>query len=272
MTAHGIDPTFASALRQRLLTTIAEPPRRRRRLSWRLGAAASAGVIVAGTGVAFAAGVFNPPGQATASPRGAALAASHAGTATVNLGQPPKTANGVSLTLTCLTPGTFAFPGGSFTCTAADMHHPAKDRQASTTVAVPADHRIVVRTGQAAVWSLRAGYVEQTTTAWGVNAHGQTYGVINSHGTPDLVAVDNGQVAGYVKARDMACASGGDVANPAQAVAWDQASAHRDISIPVYQSDGTTAIGTFTVGSAHGPGVRTIPLAATHLACAQPQP
>jgi hypothetical protein len=270
VTNPGIDPTFASALRDRLLTAVAEPPRPHRRLSRRLGATASIGVVLAGTGAAFAAGVFNPPGRTSETPQGTAVAAAHAGTVTINLGRPPKSANGVSLTLTCLTPGTFAFPGGTLTCTTLEMHLPATDRQASTTVAIPANHRVTVHTSQAGVWSLRASYVQQTTTAWGVNAHGQTYGVINSHGTPDLVAVDNGRVAGYVKASDMACASGGDVANPAQAVAWDKASASRDISIPLYRSNGTTIIGTFTIGSAHGPGARTVRLSATDLACAQP--
>lgn len=68
----------------------------------------------------------------------------------------------------------------------------------------------------------------------------------------------------------MVCASGGDVANPTQAVAWDKASDDRDISIPVYQSNGTTIVGTSTIANAHRPGAHTVPLSATHLACATP--
>ncbi len=45
----------------------------------------------------------------------------------------------------------------------------------------------------------------------------------------------------------MNCASGRGVASPAQALAWDKASADRNISITLYQSDGTTVIGTFHV-------------------------
>ncbi|MHB1930419.1 MAG: hypothetical protein ACYCUG_13570 [Acidimicrobiales bacterium] len=268
MTTQGIDPEFALALRDQLLATAAHDPRRRPRLS-RLLAVAGAGVVLAGTGAAFAAGLFNPPGGTSDAPLGVAVAATRTGSATINLGTPPKAANDVSVILTCLTPGSFRFPGGEFTCTTGEMSLPAKDRQASTTVAVPADHRITVHTSPTASWSLRASYVHQTTTAWGTNAHGQTYGVINSHGIPDLVAVDNGKVAGYVKASDMACASGGDVTDPAQAVAWDKASATRDISIPVYESDGATIIGTFVIGGARGPGTHTVALSATHLPCAR---
>lgn len=269
MTTQGIDPVFAAALRDQLLATVTDPPRRRRRLFRRIGAA-GAGLVLTGAGAAFAAGLFNPPGGTSNTPLGVAVTVTRTGTATIDLGAPPKGVNDVSITLTCLTPGTFLFPGGGSTCTASDMSLPAIYRQASITVAVPGEGRITVRTSRAASWTLRAGYVHQATTAWGVNAHGQTYGVSNRHGTPDLVAVDNGHVVGYVKASDMSCASGRDVANPTQALAWDKASADRNISIPIYRSDGTTVIGTFIIGNARGPGVRTVPLSATHLACAEP--
>lgn len=56
---------------------------------------------------------------------------------------------------------------------------------------------------------------------------------------------------GYGKASDLNCASGLDtVHSPAEALAWDKASEDRNISVPVYKSDGTTVIGTFVVGHA----------------------
>ena len=69
-------------------------------------------------------------------------------------------------------------------------------------------------------------YVNRVTTPWGTNASGQTYGVSNQNGTPDLVAViiDQGKVQGYVKASDLDSASGNYVVHsPAQALAWDAA-------------------------------------------------
>jgi len=43
----------------------------------------------------------------------------------------------------------------------------------------------------------------------GVNANGQTYGVSNQQGTPDLIAVvvDQGKTQGYVEQRELNCAS-----------------------------------------------------------------
>jgi hypothetical protein len=86
--------------------------------------------------------------------------------------------------------------------------------------------------------------------------------------TPDLIAVvtDQGK-SGYVNAVELNCAGGGDVKSPAQALAWDKASENRDISIPVYQSDGTMVIGTFIIGHACGPDARTVPFSSLHLGC-----
>jgi hypothetical protein len=116
---------------------------------------------------------------------------------------------------------------------------------------------------------LQTDYVNQVSTAWGVNANGQTFGVPNENGTPDLVAVfaDNPNIHGYVKESDLNCAAGGDVSSPAEAVVWDKVSQNRNISVPVYESDGVTVVGTFTVGGATGPDVQTVPLSSLSLGC-----
>ena len=108
---------------------------------------------------------------------------------------------------------------------------------------------------------------------WATNARGETYGVWNQDGTPDLVAVviDQGELQGYVKASDLNCASGLDaVHSPTEALAWDKSSEDRDISVPVYKSDGTTVIGTFVMDDATHPGARTVPLSSLHLGCQPP--
>jgi hypothetical protein len=270
-TSEPIDPTFAAGLRNEAISFVRQRPRRWR-LSRRLTAGAAGCLVLVGGGVALAAGVLTQPGGSVTTNLGTAVTVTRTGTATINLGPRPASANDVSLTLTCDSAGTFGFPGGNVTCTSQDLSEPAQDRQASITVGLRrGQHSITVSAAATATWTLRADYVHQSTTVWGVNAHGQTYGAINEHGTPDLVAVDNGQVSGYVKASEMNCASGGDVANPAQAQAWDRASADREISIPVYKSDGTTIVGTFVIGGARGADVRVVPLASAHLDC-KPRP
>jgi hypothetical protein len=77
--------------------------------------------------------------------------------------------------------------------------------------------------------------------------------------------------AGIGEASDLNRASGLDaVHSPAEALAWDKASEDRNISVPVYKSDGTTVIGTSVMGHATRPGARTVPLSSLHLGCQPP--
>lgn len=99
-------------------------------------------------------------------------------------------------------------------------------------------------------------------TPFGFNAKGETYGVPKDlNGTPDLqeAPLSAGIPGGYLTTKQINCASGGDVSNPTQAIAWDKFSQHTNTVIPVYKSDGTTVIGSYVVGPT-GPGVRTVPL------------
>lgn len=87
-------------------------------------------------------------------------------------------------------------------------------------------------------------YVTHVPTRLGVNARGQTFGVSGSapQGEPDLVAVQatNGK-AGYAYAADL---EGSQPTSPADA----GSNAGHGRTIPVYESDGSTVIGEFTVG------------------------
>jgi hypothetical protein len=93
--------------------------------------------------------------------------------------------------------------------------------------------------------------------------------VANQNGTPDLVAVvfNGGSGHGYVKKSDLNCAAGGDVSSPAEALAWDKVSQNRNVSVPVYDSDGTTVVGIFIVGDATGLKSKTVPLSSLSLGC-----
>jgi hypothetical protein len=229
------------------------------------------GVTLVAGGVALASGVFSPPGAPVNSPLGNVITETRTGTATIDIGAPPAAATDVSLSLTCLTVGTFYFPNGSSSvCDAADLIRPLIYRTSSEVVPLAAGvDTVTIKTSPNATWTLQAMYVNQVTTSWGVNASGETYGVPNQNGTPELVAVfaDEPNIHGYVKESELNCAAGGDVKSPAEALAWDKASQNRSISIPVYESDGVTVVGTFTVGSATGPNTQTVPLSSLSLGC-----
>jgi hypothetical protein len=267
MTTTEMDPVFASALREALIANVDRAPRRRRRWQWRLGIGVCAGSIVVGGGVALAAGVFSPSGAPLDTQLGDIVTVTRTGSATVDLGPVPASATNISLSLTCLSVGTFDFPdGSSMTCSPADISGAPGTSVQSTEVVPrrPGQHTVTIDTSADASWTLQAVYLNRVTTSWGTNASGQTYGVPNQNGVPDLVAVtiDQGTIQGYVKDSDLNCASGKYVVHsPAEALAWDAASKNRNISIPVYESDGRTAVGVFVVGGG-GAGATTVPLQA----------
>ena len=271
MSTTEMDPVFTSALREVLEATVKDTPRVRRRWRWRLRAGVFVGLTLVGGGVALAAGMFSPPGAPINTQLGSVVTAVRTGTATIDLGPPPAGATDLSLTLTCLSVGTFGFPNGSsVSCNAADIGQPPIARQVSEVVPLsPGVDTVTISTSTNASWSLQVTYVNQVTTSWGVNASGETYGVQNQKGTPNLIAVviDQGKTQGYVESSELNCASGGNVASPAQALKWNKVSHNRNISIPVYESDGTTVIGTFIVGNATGTNAPTVPLSSLSSDC-----
>jgi hypothetical protein len=272
MSTTEMDPVFTAALREVLVATAKDTARVRRHWRWRLGAGMFVGLTLVAGGVALAAGVFSPPGAPIDTQLGGVVTATRTGTATIDIGTPPPTATDLSLALTCLTVGTFYFPdGSSASCDAADISHQAPiDRTASEVVPLtPGVDTVTIDTSANASWTLQVTYVNQVTTSWGVNANGETYGVHNQNGTPDLIAVviDQGKTQGYVEASELNCAAGGDVTSPAEALTWDKVSQNRNVTIPVYESDGTTVIGAFVVGNATGPNAQTVPLSSLSLGC-----
>jgi len=271
MSTIEMDPVFTAALREVLLATVRDTPRVRRRWRWRAGTGVFLGLTVAAGGVALASGMFTLPGAPVNSPLGNVVTATRTGSATIEIGAPPAGATDLSLTFTCLTAGTFDFPdGSSASCGATDLIRPPIYRTSIDVVPLTVGvDNVTIKTSANASWTLQAMYVNQVTTLWGVNASGETYGVANQNGTPDLIAVviDDGNTHGYVKESDLNCAGGGDVTSPSEALAWDKVSQNRNVSIPVYESNGVTVVGTFTVGSATGPNAQTVPLSSLSLGC-----
>jgi hypothetical protein len=271
MSTMEMDPVFTAALREVLVATVEDTPRVRRQWRWRVGTGTFVGLTLVAGGVALAAGVFSPPGAPIDTPLGGAVTATRTGTATIDIGTPPAGATDLSLSFTCLTAGTFDFPDGSSSvCDAADLLRPPIYRSGSEVLPLtPGVDTVTITTSANASWTLQVTYVNRVATPWGVNASGETYGVQNQSGTPDLIAVviDQGKTQGYVEASELNCASGSAVESLAQARKWDQDSQNRNVSIPVYESDGTTVIGTFIVGNATGPNALTVPLSSLSSDC-----
>lgn len=260
-----LDPVFSAALRSALVARVERSARVRRRRPWRLGLWVLAGSALAAGGTALATHVLPVGGGPYDTPLAGTVSVARSGTATIELGPRPPGATDVSLRFVCLSAGTFFFGrgGASATCHAADLRRATSYRTVLYVMALrPGQHRLTVSTGSEARWRLQARYVNQVLTPWGRNHEGQTYGVPNAKGTPDLVAVeiDAGHVQGYVRRGDLACASGQAVHDPKEALAWDRFSANRGIAIPVYRRNGTAVIGTFIVGD-RASGATITPLA-----------
>ena len=264
-----MNPVFTAAVRQMLITTVQGAPRAHRRWRWRMGGGLLVGLTLVSGAAALVAGVFSEPGAPIDTQLGNIVTATRTGTATIDLGPVPASASDLSLSLTCLSAGTFNFPNGSsMICSAADLSTaPPIDGPASEVVPLSSGvDSVTITTSADATWTLTAMYVNRVNTSWGVNANGETYGVMNQQGTPDLIAVDQGGFSGYIKSSDMNCAAGPKPTSPAQALQWQSAHQNESVSISIYQSDGTTIVGTFILGST-GPNVRVVPLSSMGLNC-----
>lgn len=178
------------------------------------------------------------------------------GTETVDLGPRPAGATAVSIQLDCLTPGTFAYPdGAAMACDEVDPVGPTPPDgdawvQTGYVVQLPTGAELLhIAAGDGESWLLAAAYVATEVTEWEVNARGETYGVENVNGSPDLIAViaTNGR-HGYAYRADLGAAGGPMPTDPADAMVKQQERLGQTFSVPVYESDGETLIGEFVIG------------------------
>lgn len=161
------------------------------------------------------------------------------GPAEIDLGAPPAAATHLEVHLTCLTAGRIEWPdGSSMTCGPEDAGSPS-----FTLIPINPDsttYRFIA--GPEDRWRFEIFYVLREITDWATNESGETYGVQNQRGTPDLVAVvaTNGQ-QGYARRADL---NDPRPKTPGEALEY-QRTRGPATPIPVYKSDGETVIGEF---------------------------
>lgn len=104
----------------------------------------------------------------------------------------------------------------------------------------------MVSTTAAARWKITASDSIRTTTDYGTNADGKSYGAAKDEDEdPDLIAAyaTNGR-PGYVYADDL---NEPLAKSPAEAGEWMEENAGKSRTIPVYTEDGHTVIGEFVI-------------------------
>ncbi|GAA1521481.1 hypothetical protein [Nocardioides humi] len=170
------------------------------------------------------------------------VSAEGTGVRTIDLGPPPTGTTDVDFALTCLGAGTFTLPDGS------GIGCDAEDAGQSASGSFPVDATTTsyrISAGPQATWAVEAVYTRHEITDWAVNARGETYGVENERGSPELVGVvaTNGR-EGYARRTDL---DGPEPRTPEEALEYQRTRAPQR-SIPVFASDGVTRIGTFVIG------------------------
>jgi hypothetical protein len=244
------DPAYKAALRselQRRAVASARPLWKRPRAI--IAVVGTLGALTLGGTAAATAGLLVLPGANNSAPLGEAVVAQRQGTASVDLGSQPKGATNIAVEFWCLSAGTFTLGDGSIVvCNNSQVG----SLSSATLPLADGQHSTSVTTSSSASWKLSAAYVNSTTTPWAINAHGQSYGVANEHGAPDLIAVQTSDGRdGYAFAAEVADADGTTAAkgfkSPQEALDWQKKMAGKSVQVPVYLSDGTTRIGDFVV-------------------------
>ena len=241
------DPARSTAVRSRL-ATMAESPAPRRRLALGVGIVAVGSLLLGGAAVA--SGLLTLPGQDIVTPLADEVTGEFSGTGTLDLGPRPEGATAVEVWVTCLTAGHFFYPdGANMTCDDEDDPRGGKGGSGYTIPLEHGQHTVTITAGVGERWSIVASYVNETPTQWGTNETGETFGVGKDGASPELLAVyaTNGK-QGYVRVSELAKIDGSSVRNPAEATEWMESHpAGTRAEVPVYESDGATEIGVFSI-------------------------
>ncbi|MCD2440771.1 peptidase M56 family protein [Agromyces sp. SYSU K20354] len=251
---------FRQALRTELVHRAEHARVRRWRRRWQWIGGGTLGVLLAGGATFAAADLFSQPGGPVTSTVADEITVTGTGTRTIDLGPAPESATSVWVDVTCLTAATYELGAGgaALTCTADDAGTETGRAFGPFPLSVLRDDAFTLATGPDAAWELTLAYVNEQSTDWAMNESGQTYGIGNGNGSPDLIAViaTNGR-EGYVHRADLEEADGTAAArgftSPEDALRWQEERAGKSFTIQVYEADGTTPIGEFTIGPSSGP-------------------
>lgn len=237
MTATTLRPSVAAAIENELAalgtarSRLQRNQRHVRRVAAVVGTVAGAAVLTAGALV-----VTGIPGETTTTPIGGVISGTYTGAASVDLGAVPAGAGAVILDVTCVRGnGVITVPLNGRDGDAASWNCGVRKKTVHIINGALPDSgstSITITAGAGTRWSLTAQYASASTTKWGVNKNGQTFGVGHENGLPDLepALATNGKV-GYIFIREEMSFREGE-----------------EGFINVYESDGTTVIGQFFIG------------------------
>jgi hypothetical protein len=248
MTPVGMNPAVAEAVRAELLaigtknSRLQRHQRRARQLALTIALIAAAGLSTAAAIV-----VNHFPGSTSVTPLGGLHSVTHTGTGALELGRAPAGATRVIVIVQCLnSEGSISISSlpqnagdmgdlGTFYCKdggRVDSHgivHPWHMNDASLPAAGKTSITITADPGTR--WKVTGQYADSKTTPWGKNAKGQSFGQCNVNGCPDLIgALGTNHKTGFVLLKQMDALRGSGY-------------------IQVYESDGTTVIGRFKIGT-----------------------
>jgi hypothetical protein len=254
MIEQKLDDTFAEALREGLVRNVRTSRRRRRTMPVALATLAA---LVVGGSIASAS---RPPGELE-KPLARPVIVTHVGSAVVPLPPAPPDATNVRIILSCMTPGLCQTPGGGVSggdwatfggpllqADSVRLTNKPDDGNAQVLPPIDPSDGLRVSAGPDVVWRVYAVYVDEYESDWFTNESEQTYGVPNSSGAPDLIAVwtDDGRL-GYTPSDQLLGAaaeprfhSAADVENYVSAPSEKQ-------RLPVFAEDGVTLVGYLTI-------------------------
>jgi hypothetical protein len=230
LTTTDMRPGAAATIREEL-ASIGTPGSRLQRAQRRTRVTASV-VGVAAVALATSAAalvVTGMPGSTATDALGPTTTVTRTGPALVDIGRAPETAGAVIVDVTCLSDSGMVqvstgdgTTGAGVSCSGDGQHRlHVVDGQlpAAGTTTFP------VSSSPGTRWHAVLQYASSVTSRWSVNAKGQTFGIENQHGHPDLVPgrADDGRL-GWVL--------------------WSEtAGADQPGTVDVYESDGETVIG-----------------------------
>ena len=242
---------------EELFERLRERPRHplRRRVLLGIGGFTLAGALVGGGGAM--AGVWHLPGEATDAVLSEWRTVAGTGSRDVDLGAAPEGSTWLSVRITCVDEGEiYTELGGdglSMACGAGDV---GLETSGSPTFALDSgSEQLAVTAAEGVEWKLAYRFVDREFTPWKTNANGETYGVLNENGAPDLEAVGDseGHVA-YIRGteRQAQLEFPPSDATPAELDAFNLEHADDVTTIPAYKSDGVTIIGEWVTGGDDG--------------------